>query len=96
MPREYLKKADLTSSSDAADVRATVQDILDTIETGGEPEALRYAAKFDRYEGPVVLGREEIDAASAKVPDRLKRDIQFAHANVKRFAEAQKETLKDI
>ena len=96
MAREYLKKADLTSSSDAADVRAAVQEILDTIEAGGDEAALRYAAKFDQYEGPVVLSREDIKAASAKVPERLKQDIQFAHANVKRFAEAQKETLKDI
>ncbi|MEM9105363.1 MAG: histidinol dehydrogenase [Pseudomonadota bacterium] len=96
MAREYLKKADLTSSSDAADVHATVQEILDAIEAGGDAVAMQYAEKFDRYDGAAVLGREEIEAAKAKVPERLKQDIQFAHANVKRFAEAQKETLKDI
>ncbi|MEX3010695.1 histidinol dehydrogenase [Hoeflea sp. TYP-13] len=96
MPREYLKKAPLTSASDAADVQATVQEILSAIEAGGDEKALEYAAKFDKYDGNVVLSRTEIDAASALVPEKLKQDIRFAHDNVRRFAEAQKETLKDI
>ncbi|NNE80257.1 MAG: histidinol dehydrogenase [Silicimonas sp.] len=96
MAREYLKKATLTSTSDAADVRDTVQSILDDIEKGGDKAAMEYAAKFDRYDGNVVLTAEEIKAAGALVPDRLKEDIQFAHDNVRRFAEAQKSTLQDI
>ncbi len=96
MPREYLKKAPLTSSSDAQDVRDTVQGILNDIEAGGDEKALEYAARFDKYDGNVVLTREEIDAASKMVPEKLKSDIRFAHDNVRRFAEAQKETLRDI
>jgi len=96
MPREYLKKAPLTAKSDASDVTATVQGILDDIEARGEDGAREYAAKFDRYEGAILLSPEEIAAASARVPERLKRDIAFAHANVKTFAEAQKATLRDI
>ncbi len=94
--REYLKKAPLTSSSDAQDVRATVQGILNDIEAGGDEKALEYAARFDKYDGNVVLTREEIDAAGEMVPEKLKSDIRFAHDNVRRFAEAQKETLRDI
>ena len=96
MTREYLKKATLTSTSDATDVSATVQSILNDIETRGDAGALEYAAKFDKYSGNVILTKEEINAAVALVPERLKRDIDFAHDNVRRFAEAQKATLKDI
>ncbi len=96
MTREYLKKATLTSTSDATDVSATVQSILNDIETRGDAGALEYAAKFDKYSGNVILTKEEINAAAALVPERLKRDIDFAHDNVRRFAEAQKATLKDI
>ncbi len=96
MTREYLKKATLTSTSDATDVSATVQSILNDIETRGDAGALEYAAKFDNYSGNVILSEDEINAAIALVPERLKRDIDFAHDNVRRFAEAQKETLKDI
>jgi sulfopropanediol 3-dehydrogenase len=96
MTREYLKKATLTSTSNAGDVHETVQGILADIEAGGDKVALEYAAKFDRYEGNIILTPEEIAAATALVPEKLKRDIEFAHANVRRFAQAQRETLRDI
>jgi len=95
MAVDYLKKAPKRSSDDAGDVRATVQTILDEIEAGGDAKAMDYAAKFDKYEGNIVLTREEIDAAAARVPEKLKDDIRFAHDNVRRFAEAQKETLRE-
>ncbi|MEO0386493.1 MAG: histidinol dehydrogenase [Pseudomonadota bacterium] len=96
MPTDYLKRASRTSTDDASDVRATVQAILDDIETGGEAAARSYAEKFDRYSGNIVLTRDEIDAATAAVPARLKDDIRYAHDNVRRFAEAQKATIQDM
>ncbi|MBT6189177.1 MAG: histidinol dehydrogenase [Tateyamaria sp.] len=96
MTIEYLKKADLTSMSGASDVSATVQEILSTIEAGGDAAALEYAAKFDRYEGNVLLTAAEIDAACSLVPEKLKADIRFSHDNVRRFAEAQKSTVADV
>ncbi|MFU8778860.1 MAG: histidinol dehydrogenase [Roseovarius sp.] len=96
MTRDYLKKATLTSTSHAGDVHETVQGILADIEAGGDKVALDYAAKFDRYEGNIILTPAEIAAAADLVPDKLKRDIEFAHANVRRFAQAQRETLRDI
>ena len=96
MPREYLKKATLTARSGASDVQATVRAILDDIEAGGDAKALDYAARFDGYDGPILLTEEDIAAASAQVPERLKADIAFSHANVRRFAEAQKATVRDV
>ena len=96
MPREYLKKATLTAKSDASDVHATVQDILNTIEAGGDAAALDYATRFDKYEGPVLLTSEDIAVASAQVSQKLKDDIAFAHDNVRRFAEIQKSTMTDV
>ncbi|MFO6465024.1 histidinol dehydrogenase [Jannaschia sp. KMU-145] len=96
MPIEYLKKATLTATSDASDVHETVKGILDAIEAGGDAVAMDFAAKFDRYDGNVLLTAEEIDAAIAQVPEKLKADIRFAHANVKKFAEAQKATVSDV
>lgn len=95
MSIEYLKKAPKTSQTDAGDVRDTVQKILNDIESGGEVTAKEYAAKFDNYEGNIVLTRDEIDGAAALVPQKLKDDIRFAHDNVRRFAEAQKATIID-
>ncbi len=94
--REYLKKATLTPMSDAVDVHDIVQRILSDIEAGGDAKALKYATKLDGYAGNIVLTSAEIDAACAQVSDKLKADIQFAHNNVRRFAEAQKTSVSDV
>ncbi len=96
MAREYLKKASLTARSGASDVHHAVQEILGAIEKDGEAAALKYAEKFDRYEGEILLGADEIAAAAAQIPEKLQDDIRFAHDNVRRFAEAQKSTLSDV
>lgn len=96
MPPEYLKRATLTPQSGASDVQETVRNILEDIEQGGDQAALSYAAKFDKYDGTTILSAADVKAACDQVPDRLKADIRFAQTNVRRFAEAQKETLRDI
>jgi len=96
MTLEYLKKATLTATSGASDVHEIVQGILTDIEAGGDEKAMEYAAKFDQYEGNVLLSQAEIEAAIAKVPEKIRADIRFSHENVRRFAEAQKATLADV
>jgi sulfopropanediol 3-dehydrogenase len=96
MAREYLKKATLTSKSDASKTREIVRGILDDIETGGDAKALEYAAKFDKYDGDIILTQDAIDAACALVPQKLKDDIRFAQDNVRRFAQAQRDTVHDF
>ena len=96
MSVEYLKKASRKSTDDASDIRAAVQDILNRIEAGGDEAAKQYAARFDRYDGNIVLARDEIEAAAEQVPRKLKDDIRFAWDNVRRFAEAQKDTIRDM
>lgn len=96
MTRDYLKKASLTPKSNAAETHLIVKEILDEIEAGGDATAMKYAAKFDQYNGNVLLTHEEIEAACALVPEKLKEDIRFAHDNVRRFAELQKSTVSDV
>ena len=96
MAVNYLKKAVRTSKTDASETTRIVQEILDSIEQGGDAAALDYAARFDKYDGDILLDEAAIAAAAAQVPDKLKRDIEFAHANVRRFAEAQKGTCRVI
>ncbi len=96
MPRKYLKKATLTAKSDATDVHDIVMDMLTKIEAGGDETAIEYAMKLDKYDGPFLLNEEQIAAAAAKVPQKLKDDIAFAHDNVRRFAETQKSTMQDV
>lgn len=92
---DYLKKAPKTSATGEQDVRDTVQSILDEIETGGDEAAREYALKFDKYEGEIVVGRDERAFAAGEVNQKLKDDIRFARDNVRRFAEMQRSTIID-
>ena len=92
---EYLKKAKKTSASGEDDVRAAVQAILDEIEAGGDAAARAYARKFDKWEGEIVVSEADRAAAAGQVSQKLKDDIRFAHDNVRRFAEVQRESLTD-
>ena len=96
MSKIYLKKASFTAQTDASNVHQTVQNILSEIEEGGDQKALEYAAKFDKYEGNILLDQKEIKKAATLVPEKVKKDIIFAHDNVKRFAEAQLSTMQDV
>ena len=94
MAVEYLKRAAKTASQEADSVSDTVKGILDEIEQGGEAVARQYASRFDQYDGALLLGEEDIAAASAQVSQKLKDDIAFAHDNVRRFAEKQDKHYK--
>jgi sulfopropanediol 3-dehydrogenase len=92
---EYLKRAPKTAGSGEAVVRATVQKMLDEIEVGGKAKAADYARRLDKWEGDIVVSAAERAQAAAKVPDKLKADIRFAHDHVRRFAQAQRAAILD-
>ena len=96
MRREYLMKAASTAKSNASETTEIVRAILDDIEAGRDAKAPEYSSKFDQYDGPILLTDADIDSAIALVPEKLKTDIQFAHENVRRFAEAQKATVANF
>ena len=95
MAAEYLKRASKTAASGEADVRATVQTMLDEIEAGGEAKAADYARRLDKWEGNIVVSAAERAQAAGLVPDKLKADIGFAHDHVRRFAQAQRAAILD-
>ncbi|MFN4202849.1 MAG: histidinol dehydrogenase [Tabrizicola sp.] len=91
----YLKQAHATPETDSQDVRDLVQVMLARIAVEGEAAVRDYSRTFDKWEGDIIVSRATLDAAAAQVPERLKDDIRFAHANIRRFAEAQRATLSD-
>lgn len=70
--------------------------MLSEIEAGGEAKAKEYCLSLDGWEGDIVVGREQIEAAKAKVPDQLKKDIQFSYERVSRFAVAQRDSIGEF
>ena len=89
----YLKAASSRPASENNDIRDIVSIMLVNIEREGEAAVRRYAETLDGWTGDIVLSDVARKAACARVPETLKDDIRFAHANIRRFAEAQKATM---
>lgn len=95
MAVSYLKKAVGAREGDHQDVRGIVGAMLDEIRASGEAAVRRYSRELDKWDGDIVVPRAAIDAAVARIPEKLKDDIRFAHGNIRRFAEAQRATIID-
>ncbi len=94
----YLKKRceEVVEGKTQADVTSIVKELLDDVEKGGEEAVKSLSLRLDKWDGAIIVTKEEIDAAFFLISDEIKADIAFAHSNVKRFAEAQLATIKDI
>lgn len=95
MPVTYLKKAVPQAAEDHRGVAEAVHAILEEVRSGGEAAVRRYSRELDKWDGDIVVSRAAIDRAIDRVPSKLKDDIRFAHANIRRFAEAQRATITD-
>lgn len=96
MPIHYLKRATKTPETETATARQVVTEMLATIQAEGEAAVRRYARELDRWEGEVVISRQEIDRRAAEVPAQVRRDIDFAIRQVSDFALAQRESLREF
>jgi len=78
----YLKKAAKTPETETATAQKVVTEMLAEIGKNGEAAVRAYAKKLDGWDGEIVLTRAEIDRRAAEVPAAVKRDIDFAIAQV--------------
>jgi len=92
----YLKRAAKKPETETANAQAVVSEMLAAIEAGGERTVRDYAQKLDGWTGPIVLEAAEIDRRAAEVPEPVRRDIEFAAGQVRRFALAQRESIDDF
>ena len=92
---EYLKKAisDAAVADEDERVQVAVKAMLQRIEKEGEEAIKAFALQFDNWQGDFILTDEKRDALIASVPQSVKDDIDFAHRQIKRFAEAQRNSL---
>ena len=99
MTIRHLKRGKSTTerADDDAKVRATVEAALLDIEARGDQAVREMSKNFDRYD-PVAfrLTSAEIDSAIAKVSPRDLEDIKFAQAQIRRFAQAQRDSMTDV
>lgn len=93
---KHGKTANQKAEIDAA-VRSTVETILADIETRGDSAVRAYSAKFDKWAPESLrLTQAEIDACIASLPRQAIDDIKFAQAQIKRFAQVQMLSMRDV
>jgi sulfopropanediol 3-dehydrogenase len=93
---EYLKRAAKTPETETGAARKVVDEMLAAIRAGGEQAVRDYAKKLDRWTGPIEVSPEEIETRTRGIESSVKRDIEFATAQVRRFAEAQRGSLHEF
>ena len=95
----YLKRGkDAQARSDAdAQVRVTVENILKDIEQRGDAAVRDYSRKFDNWDPTDFrLSQADIEKAVKSLSARETEDILFAQTQIRRFAQIQRESMKDV
>src|SRR5947207_11292391 len=95
----WLKRGMDASAIKAADakVRATVEEILADIDERKDQAVRDLSKKFDNWSPKDFrLAPAEIERAIAQVGKRDLDDIKFAQAQVRNFAQKQKDTMRDL
>jgi sulfopropanediol 3-dehydrogenase len=80
----------------SAEVRTTVETILADIDARGDAAVREYSERFDHWSpASFRLSEAEIDAAVASLPAQTIADIEFAQAQIRRFALVQRAAITD-
>ncbi|MEC5180585.1 histidinol dehydrogenase [Arthrobacter sp. CG_A4] len=85
------------TGSSKPEVRTTVEAIIDDIRTRGDAAVREYSEKFDGWSPESFrLTHEQIEEIIATLPRQVIDDITFVQEQVRRFAQAQRDSMTDI
>lgn len=95
----YLKRgaASLGNKNSQDGVSDIVKGVIDMVRSKGDVAVRQYSEKFDKWSPTSFrLSKTDIDDAISAVPDQTIKDIKEVQANVRAFATAQLNSLKDF
>lgn len=85
------------TTADAHKVRETVTGILETVEARGDAALRDLSARFDNWApASFRLSEQDVEACLSQVSKRDLDDIRFAQAQVRNFAQIQRDAMKDV
>jgi len=99
MTIEYLKKGKHAAdrAADDAKVSKIVEDTLQAIAEKGDEALREFSIKFDNYNPTSFkLSSAEIENLIKQVSKRDLEDIKFAQSQIRKFAQAQRDSMLDI
>ena len=90
------KSADEVALEDAK-IREVVEGILDDISSNGDSALRDYSERFDKWSPESFrLSAEDIKACHQQLSEQVIEDIKFAQTQIRNFAQAQKDALRDV
>ncbi len=93
----YLKSAMERPEQDMRVVSDTVREILVRVRREGEAAVRYYSKKFDNWDPPSFrVSEEEVKRIHERLSTREKEDIDFCQAQIRKFAEKQREAIVDL
>jgi len=97
----YLKQSEYRSkemqAAASAKVQEAVSEVIGAIEARGEAAVRDYSKKFDDWDPEEFrLSDSEVNRCIESLDQRTRDDIEFAQAQIRNFAQAQRECLKDL
>lgn len=96
---EILKQGKSVEDLKSADekVSVIVSETLKKIENNGDKAVIELSEQFDKWSPESFrLSDAQIQDIVDQIPEQTKTDIEFAQGNIRKFAEAQKSSMKDI
>ena len=99
MSKTYLKEAVPAAqvARDLAGVRETVTAVIADIRARGDEAVRAYSARFDNWSpDDFRLTAAQVEDIIATLPGQVIDDIEFAQAQVRGFARAQLESMREI
>jgi len=96
---QWLKRGAAAETKAASDrkVRDIVEAALADIEQRGDVALREMSIKFDNWDREDYrLSQAEIDAAVDSLSAQERKDIEFAQAQVRNFAQIQRDSMKDV
>ena len=96
---EYLKRGATAETKADTDrkVRDTVEEILADIQQRGDAAVRDLSVKFDAWDrDDYRLTADEIQGCIDQLTGQDLKDIEFAQTQVKRFAQIQRDSMKDV
>lgn len=96
MAIQYLKKATRTPETESDSAQKVAHEMIADIEKRGEAAVREYARKLDGWTGEIVVSPEALEQRTRDIPSSVRRDIEFATERVRRFAQAQRESIREF
>ncbi len=95
----FLKRGKVQEDIQKEDAKISeiVRSTIEMIENDGDKAVQSLSKKFDNWNPKSFrLSAEQIEEIVASIPEQTKKDIAFAQNNIRKFAEIQRASMKNV